>query len=343
MDLDLNDDQALLHESFADFFTKEARPERVRAAEPLGFDDVLWEQIVALGATTMGVPGSLGGGGARALDLALVAQEVGKRVAPVPFVEAVTTANLLAHTGATDLVATCVEGALATIALRAPVDGVCRLVPAGAVADVSVVPIGDELVALRRSATGPRPYVPSPPNLGSSPIADVRLEDPSFERVVLASGVEARQLYDDALVEWKLLTAAALDGIRAAALDMVVDYVKARKAFGVPVGWFQAIQHRLADITVAGDGAHLLVYEAAWAREEGQANAPELASMAFLFLTELAFKTCRESLQFHGGYGYTLEYDIQLYFRRAKTWPLSLGDPRREYQNLAARLYPDGT
>jgi alkylation response protein AidB-like acyl-CoA dehydrogenase len=89
----------------------------------------------------------------------------------------------------------------------------------------------------------------------------------------------------------------------------------------VPIGWFQAIQHRLADVTVAGDGAHLLVYEAAWARDTDQMNALELASMAFLFETELAFHTCRESLQFHGGYGYTLEYDIQLYFRRAKGWP----------------------
>ena len=63
--------------------------------------------------------------------------------------------------------------------------------------------------------------------------------------------------------------------------------------------------------------------------------------MAFLALAEVAQKTTREALQFHGGYGYTLEYDIQLYFRRAKAWPLSLGDPSREYQRLAHLLFTD--
>jgi alkylation response protein AidB-like acyl-CoA dehydrogenase len=63
--------------------------------------------------------------------------------------------------------------------------------------------------------------------------------------------------------------------------------------------------------------------------------------MAFLFLSELAFKTCRESLQFHGGYGYTLDFDIQLYIRRAKAWPLAAGELRAEYQRLAAELYPE--
>jgi alkylation response protein AidB-like acyl-CoA dehydrogenase len=133
--------------------------------------------------------------------------------------------------------------------------------------------------------------------------------------------------------------AAALEGIRGQALRIGVDYVKERTAFGVPIGTFQAIQHRLADLAVAGDGARLLVFESAWARDTGHPYVSELISMAFLFETELAFKTCRESLQFHGGYGYTLEYDIQLYFRRAKTWPLALGDPRREYQRLAQRLF----
>jgi alkylation response protein AidB-like acyl-CoA dehydrogenase len=92
---------------------------------------------------------------------------------------------------------------------------------------------------------------------------------------------------------------------------------------------------------VAGDGSQLLVYEAAWARDTDRPDAAALASMAFLFSAEYAFRTARECLQFHGGYGVTLEYDIQLYFRRAKAWPLALGDPRREYRRLAALVYPE--
>jgi alkylation response protein AidB-like acyl-CoA dehydrogenase len=307
----------------------------------LGFDDALWNELVGLGATTLAVPESLGGGGGGVLDLVLVAQEAGRRVAPVPFVEAATAGNLLASAGATELVRSVVDGALPTLALRLPVDGVCRLVPAGAIADIVVVLDGADLIALRRREPAGRPYVDAPPNLGSSPIGDVRVDDPAFERTVLATGADALTLHRDGRVQWMLLMAAALDGLRAAALEITVDYVKGRTAFGVPIGWFQAIQHRLADVTVAGDGGRLLLYEAAWARDEGLPNASDLATMAFLFLSEVAFKTCAEGVQFHGGYGYTLEYDIQLYFRRAKAWPLSLGDPRPEYQRLADRLYPE--
>ena len=69
------------------------------------------------------------------------------------------------------------------------------------------------------------------------------------------------------------------------------------------------------------------------------ASADELARMAFLAATDLAFRTCREALQFHGGYGYTLEYDIQMFFRRAKAWPLAIGPLREQYQGLAAELF----
>jgi alkylation response protein AidB-like acyl-CoA dehydrogenase len=343
MDLDLSESQSLLRSTFSEFFTKESPPDRVRAAEPLGFDQALWDQLVSVEATTMGLPEGVGGGGASAMDLVLVAQEVGKHAAPIPYVESAVAGNLLASCGADDCVAAAVDGAIPTLALRRPVDGRCRLVPAGAVADVVVILDGEELVALHRTAAGERPYASSPPNLPSSPVADVKLDDPAFERILLASGSEAERSYEKALTEWKLLMAAALDGLRSAALAIAVNYVKHRKAFGVPIGWFQAIQHRLADITVAGDGAEMLVYRAAWARDVGEERADNLASIAYLFLSELAFKTCRESLQFHGGYGFTLEYDIQLYFRRAKAWPLALGDPRREYERLAARLFPEAS
>jgi len=346
MDLSLGPDQVLLRDSFADFFDKEAGPDRVRAAEPLGFDDALWTRLVASGATTMGISEALGGGGAQCMDAVLVAQELGKRVAPVPFVDAVAAGNLLARAGATDLVASILDGALATMALSPPFDGRCRLVPAGAVADIVVVLADEELIALHRTgvltAASTRPYVSSPPNFGTSPIADVRIDDPAYARTVVARGEDARALFDDAVAEWKLLMAAALDGLRSAALDMTVEYVKTRHAFGVQIGWFQSVQHRLADLAVAGDGARLLVYKAACARDDEQDNRDDLAAMAFLNLSELAFATCKEGVQLHGGYGYTLEYDIQLYFRRARAWPLALGDPRREYQRLAPRLYPEG-
>ena len=233
---------------------------------------------------------------------------------------------------------------LPTVALSPARDGRLRLVPAGAVAEVVVALDGDRLIAIRRQGNrgdqpGARPHVEPSPNFAASPLADWRLDD--GEHIVLASGPQAVRLYQDGVSLWQLLMAAALGGLRSSALELGVSYVKARKAFGVIIGSFQAIQHRLADLVVAGDGAQLLVYEAAWARDAGQPQAAALASMAFLFAADCAFRTTRECLQFHGGYGFTLEYDIQLYFRRAKAWPLALGDSRREYQRLADLVYPE--
>jgi alkylation response protein AidB-like acyl-CoA dehydrogenase len=108
----------------------------------------------------------------------------------------------------------------------------------------------------------------------------------------------------------------------------------------VLVATFQTIQHRLADNATALEGARLLAYEAAWAQDvDLPAAAGPLATMSFLFAAETAFRTASESLHFHGGYGYALEYDIQLYFRRAKAWPLLGGDPRAAYADLAHRLF----
>jgi alkylation response protein AidB-like acyl-CoA dehydrogenase len=349
MDLSLGEDQLTVRAAFAEFFGKEATIERVRAAEPLGFDQDLWTKLTGTGAIAMGLPEDAGGGGASNLDLVLVAEEFGRRIAPVPFVEATAAGHVLAAAGATglttgpiaDLTAGVADGSiLATLALSPAREGRLRLVPAGAVAEVVVALDGDRLIALRRPP-GSRPHVEPVPNFGASPLADWRLDD--GELIVLATGPHATRLYQDGVSLWRLLMAAALGGLRSAALDLGVAYVKARKAFGVIIGSFQAIQHRLADVTVAGDGAQLLVYEAAWARDTGQPEAAALAAMALLFGADCAFRTTRECLQFHGGYGFTLEYDIQLYFRRAKAWPLALGDSRREYERLADLVYPQAS
>jgi alkylation response protein AidB-like acyl-CoA dehydrogenase len=82
------------------------------------------------------------------------------------------------------------------------------------------------------------------------------------------------------------------------------------------------------------EGARLLAHEAAWAQDDGQENADELALMAFLYCWESALKTASDSLHFHGGYGFSLEYDIQLFLRRAKAWPLVCGDPAALYAEL---------
>jgi alkylation response protein AidB-like acyl-CoA dehydrogenase len=344
MDLSYSDEQQNLRENLSSFFSKESTPERVRAAEPNGFDAELWDKIAAMGLPAMAVPEDLGGGGASSLDLVLTAEEFGKRVPPAPLIEAVVATNLLGRLSgsgnsavSTQLLDRSVAGdVLLSVALQPLVGGLARLVPAGAVADAVLALDGDEVVALR-SGVGPRSPLEVPSNLGTAPLADRGAG--IDERVVLASGPEAIAAYELARQEWQLLMAAAMVGLAQAAIEMGADYAQQRHAFGVLIAWFQTVQHRLADDITYLEGARLLTYEAAWAADEGLPNRSALTSMAFLFGSEMAFRVAADSLHLHGGYGYTLEYDIQLYFRRAKAWPLAYGDPKDGYGSLAAQLF----
>jgi alkylation response protein AidB-like acyl-CoA dehydrogenase len=336
----LNDTEEGIRDLFAHFFAAESTLNVVREAEPLGFDRKLWSKLWQTGAPMMSVPESLGGGGASSIGLAILAEEYGRNLAPVPLVEHLAATRAIALADRGDLLDSLSdESTVATLALAPVREGVARLVPAGAVAGIALVWDGDELVALRRASGSLPPHV-SPRNFGCSPIADWSLDDADIERIVLADGENGRCLYSDALSSWRLLTAAALNGLGARALAIAVDYVKERKAFGVPIGWFQSVRHRLADAVVAGDGSALLAFEAAWSDDVNDPRAHQLAAMAFIFASETTFHTCREALQFHGGYGVTLEYDIQMLFRRAKAWPLAIGDIRRQYHALGNELFP---
>jgi alkylation response protein AidB-like acyl-CoA dehydrogenase len=343
MNLDFTDDQAALRDTLHEFFQKESPTSVVRAAEPLGFDATLWRKVVELGLGAISVAEERGGGGAGFVELAIAAECLGQHLAPVPLIEAAVANDLLASLSDTSdqiesIVSQAVAGdLLATVAVRQAAGRVARLVPAGAVANLVIVRCGEELLLVRQEDRSPDHTGPVEPNLGALPLADCFVD--AGEVMVLANGPEAVAAHRRAVSQWQALTAAALTGLGLAALQIGIDYVLQRRAFGVLIANFQTIQHRLADNVTALDGARLLAYEAAWAADTDLPNAETLATMAFLFAAEAAFKTASESLHFHGGYGYTLEYDIQLFFRRAKAWPLVAGDPRAEYVALAHRLY----
>lgn len=338
MDLGFTAEQEALRAALREFFQKESPPAVVRDAEPLGFDAALWRKAVEMGLGSMAVPEDGGGGGAGLLELAIAAEALGRTLAPVPLIEAAVANTLLASVPGDAVPGSPAPAAvagelLATVALRPVEGGVARLVPAGAVADL-VVALRDDDLVLARTADRPAPAIP---NLGAMPVADCRVEPK--EAIVLASGPQAHAAHRRAVHHWQLLTGAALTGLASAVLDLGRDYALERRAFGVPVAGFQTVQHRLADNATAVEGARLLGYEAAWAHDAGLAKAGTLATMAFLFAADTAFTTASDSLHVHGGYGYTLEYDVQLYFRRAKAWPLVAGDRRAAYAELPHRLY----
>ncbi|HEY8527733.1 MAG TPA: acyl-CoA dehydrogenase [Acidimicrobiales bacterium] len=333
MHLSLSPDQTALRDAVARLYTKEAHPERVREAESAadGIDRNLWQAIVQMGLPTMGVAEALGGGGASLVDLAVVAEQHGAHLAPAPLLDTMVAARALAGTEAgAPLVARLADGEIGALALRPARDHVATLVPAGAAANVVVALDGDRLVTATPDEPPPRRRT-----MHKGPVADVDLTGAT----VLAEGDEARRLFDRAVDEWRTLVAAAQAGLARAALDIGVAYVKDRHQFGVPIGSFQSVQHRLADLHTAVDGARLLAYEAAWAADRGEPGASALAAQASWFCGQTADDATEASLHYHGGYGFMEEYDIQLYVRRAKAWRLLLGDPRRELQTIAERRW----
>jgi alkylation response protein AidB-like acyl-CoA dehydrogenase len=323
VDLGLSPDQEAVEELFSTFFAKEAPPSVARAAEPLGFDPDLWARLATTGAPGMGVEGATLG------DLVVATEHLGRAIAPVPLVEHLAASRAYPEP---DL---CDGSTIATISLRPAVDGRWRLVPAGAVADVVIGVDGDELVAVRSEAPGSGPR-----NLASAPLAD---RSTAGDRTVLGPA----SAFEVVRAEWQVLTAGALVGLSAAALDLGVEYAKSRIQFGVPIGSFQAVQHVLAELPGMIDGARLLTHKAAWAEGPGPLdtddNAVEdqvaLASMAFVFASDVAALATDRSLHVHGGYGFSEEYDIQLYYRRARGWSLVLDDPAAECRRLADRIF----
>jgi alkylation response protein AidB-like acyl-CoA dehydrogenase len=331
VNLELTDEQRTVREVFASLFAKESPPERVRAAEPLGHDPAMWEHIIATGALGVAVPETAGGGGAGLLELALIAAEAGRRLAPVPFAEPAAAARLMAACRAQSLLDDALAGSrLVSLATRpGPLEQ--QILIDGAIADVVVAYDGGELVAAHR----PR-EVRCVANMGSLPLA--RWTDADHVDV-LARGDAARRRYDAALDEARVLRAAALVGLAGEAIDIGAAYARERRAFGIPIGTYQAVAHPLADALVAKDGAELLVWKACWALDNAEASAPALASMAYVFAGETAHAAAQHSLHIHGGYGFMAEYDIQLYYRRARAWVTTFADPRRELQVIATRAF----
>lgn len=332
MDTRLSDIQVDLRDSVERFFTKESPLDVVRAAEPLGFDASLWRKVVDGGWADLGVPEHAGGQGASLVDVVFAALAHGRTLAPVPLVEATVARRLLARVNAAPEVD---RAAIVTVVPRVVGSTTARAVPAGAVADAMVTFDGTRLLWTPLDA-GPRP---SPVNLGSMPIATCEV---AADALVLAEGAVAKRHFATAVLEWKVLTAASLVGLGERAMEIALDYVKDRTAFGTVIGSFQGVAHPLADDTVALDGAYLLSLEAAWGLDEEVCDAGYFVAMAYYQAIEAARKAAADALHVHGGIGFTLEASPQLFLRRAKAWPLVCGDPEDEFDEIAAELIRRG-
>ncbi|MCV7383334.1 acyl-CoA dehydrogenase family protein [Mycolicibacter longobardus] len=320
LDYSLTEDHTALQAAYKQFFATHCDIETVRAAEESGFDKNLWERLCAMGATTMALPESVGGDGATLVDLALVAEEIGRAVAPVPWIDHVCAARLLARIGTVESEVVNGKQLAALDPHQDSVSG-ARLIPAASIADAIIIRDGQDVVRLSFDT---RPVHVD--NIGRLPMAWV---DPAAadSRTVLASGPDALAEYQRALDEWRLLTASALVGMVEQTMTIAAEFAKTRYTLGVPIGTLQAISHPLANMAITVASGRNLAYRAGWFMDNEPDERPELAASAFVFMAEEAAKAATMAVHIQGGLGVSAEAAATAYLVRARGWPLAGGDP----------------
>ena len=343
MDLDFTPEQELLRETVRGVCARHCGLDVVRQLEddPVGYPEKLWVQLGELGLLDPELS---------MLDRAIVFQELGRALAPSPaFASAVVCGGALARAGAHEWANRATSGeSIVVPAWLEPdrgygpagvtatfdgstVSGVKRHVPFASSADRLLVLTREGLVLVDPASAG----VALTQQLSIASDTQYRVDFDHAPGELVAG--DFWPIWHDTMLDGIILLAAQAVGGARYALDITVQYSKDRFQFDKPLGAFQAIAHYLSDAVTALDGAELLVWEAAWARSEGRSVA-KLAPMAKLF----ACKTFRDitamAQQVFGGVGFTVEYDIQLYFRRAKQLQLSWWDDRHLEELVAAEV-----
>lgn len=334
MKLGMPEDSLPVQEMFERFFATESTTARVRAAEPVGFDAALWTELLGLEAQFLRTAGEAGGGDMSLFDACLMMEEAGRRLAPAPLAEAVVALKALGELGG-DVARAWIEkvrggDTVLTIALRQTTPGQAQLVPGGAVAQGILTFDGKE-VAIETPAAP----LSAPETLGGQAIGV--FTPGQGERQVVSSNADAARIWAAAVEEWKILTAAGLIGLSQEALTIAAAYACERIAFDQPIGANQGIAHPLAIDVIDADGGKMLLWSTLRGLADGRADAGAMISQLFWWASRTATNSVAHALHTLGGYGLSNEYDIQLYHRRAKAWPLVLGDPQAELVRAGRR------
>jgi alkylation response protein AidB-like acyl-CoA dehydrogenase len=341
MNFEFSEEQLFIRDQARNFLSQECTPEIVRGVleSDTPYDRDLWRKIVELGWTAMTIPESAGGLGLGYLELCVIAEELGRSLAPVPFSSSVYLATEAIKSFGSDEQQA--EG-LGVPTVRAQVEnntlsGTWMPVPDGDTADFAI------LVA--RGADGATGLFLA--DLAGPGVERATLDsmDPSRSQARLTldgvsvqpleAGVDAlSELFDRAAV---LLAFEQIGGCQAA-LDMGIAYTKERYAFGRPIASFQAIKHKFADMYVALELARANAYYGACALASDAPDLPLAAATARVSAIDAYYLISKENIQAHGGMGFTWEFDCHLYYRRAQLLSGLIGTLPTWKDKLTTRL-----
>jgi alkylation response protein AidB-like acyl-CoA dehydrogenase len=352
MNFEFTDDQRAIKRTANEFLAARYKLETVRelAGSERGFTDAQWREIADLGWPGVLVPEADGGLGLGAVELVVIQEEMGYALAPSPLLSSVSAALLLVAAGTDEqrsrwlpgLSDGSVRGTVAVWDAGAgwapdhseaePADGALSAVkiavPDAASADLLIVAGADGhhyLVEASAAQITPEKSLD---------------ETRKLYRVELdGAPAEALRSDPDAISHAyaTIITALAAEnvGVAQRAMEMAVTYAGDRKQFERPIGSFQAISHRCAQMLLEVEGARSLSYWAGWALDHEPSTAPRAASMAKAYASDAGFRVCASSIQVHGGIGFTWEHDLHFFLKRAKANAHAFGDARWHRDRVA--------
>jgi alkylation response protein AidB-like acyl-CoA dehydrogenase len=351
VDFELTEEQAALREVSRGMLAVSCPPQLVRSLAKAGqdVDDKLWQRGAELGWIGLAVPEEHDGAGQGLVELCLVAEELGRAAAPGAFLDSALIALVLARRGQDELVRALAEGGLkASLAHHGSVAGsyeADELVLSGRATAVQAAAAADWLLVTAASDQGTRLVLVDRARASVEPRRT--LDETRRWYDVVLDGVRVRAAdvltADEAEIQWltdacAVLTAADSLGVGERLLDMTVGYVKVREQFGRPLGSFQSVKHKVADMLTTLKGARAATYYAAMALDAGVADATVASSVAKAFTGEGVAVLAGEALQTHGGIGFTWEHDLHLYLRRAKVNEVLFGAAAEHYERLVSLL-----
>lgn len=370
MDFQLNETQSMIQEGARRLLENFFPPEKTREAEESadGFSRDLWKQITELGWTGAALPEDVGGGGLGNLDLCVLAEELGRAAASTPLAATLgfsatvlqkveqsnVTRGLLSKLASSDLIITPAltecqgrdERTASSILFKETADGgtvsgTKIMVPFASVASlflVSLITVDGENVIVGVDANAKGITSKRHQTLGGDPLFRVDFADVAVGKDhVFARGDNALNVIDAGLDAATILATAEAVGNCEKMVLLGSEYAGTREQFGQMIGSFQAVAHPLADMRIQTDACRLLAAEAAWMLDEGEDAKLEIAATK-VFANEVIIDMIHAAHAAHGAIGYTMEYDLQLVSRRARSFCLSHGDTDIQTERAADAL-----
>jgi alkylation response protein AidB-like acyl-CoA dehydrogenase len=332
MNFDFTDDQQAIKSTARDFLTARLKPEKLRGLAEAGeYDSDFWREVSDLGWPGIFIGEEHGGQGLGVVELVILMEELGYALAPTPFLSNAAAGLMIQHAGSDAQRDKWLPG-IASGEQRGTVayveNGVASLVPDADSADVIVLFDADGDTASVVAA-------------GDAQVETVDTIDSTrrFSRVTPSgSGEElsgGRGPAGDAIAPIAVAVAAELVGLSQRAMEMAVEYAKDRQQFGRPIGAYQAVSHRCAQMLLETEGARSATLYAAWTADHEPESLQLAASMAKAYASDCGWRVTASSLQVHGGIGFTWEHDLHFFLKRAKTDGHLFGSAREHRERVA--------